>query len=78
MNKNLLSVLLATLVLGSTSAETLSPSEALRRAAGDTNLPAKVRSFRASSKIVPALTLSEDETPMVYVFSGEGLSLIHI
>ncbi len=72
MNKNLLSVLLATLVLGSTSAETLSPSEALRRAAGDTNLPAKVRSFRASSKIVPALTLSEDETPMVYVFSGEG------
>lgn len=69
MKKVILSLLAVAVAMGNASARTLSPAEALSRAASHASVPAKVKGLRGASK-APVLTLSEGETPMVYVFEN--------
>lgn len=76
MKKFLLPLLITATVAGSSFGRTLSPSEALKRAASVT-VPS--RSIGSAMQSTPAYTLSESGVPMVYVFesvSSEGFMIV--
>lgn len=69
MNKFLLSLLVAGATVAGADARSLSPSEALKRAIGS-DVPSRAMGGRLNT--TPSLTLSDNGSPMVYVFESAG------
>lgn len=53
-------------------ARTLTPEAALKRARSSADAPASVRSMRTPAKVTPALTLTQGESPVLYVIADNA------
>lgn len=71
MNKSVLTLALLSLLGAGVQARTLSPAEALARAArGD--VPVTVKTSRSGAVAAPVMTFGEASAPSLYVFDGEN------